>query len=352
MTGYIRIRGKGDGLNAPGPLPVLHEQTVAAPGRGDVPDVPDDRTSHCHGGRRHGPAAAHRLGGGSGAGARGADLSGQPGLRLLAPGRQRGRVDGLQGRRGGERGPFTFWDNIRVPDINGRDRQLIPDGKLCSGGLADYKGLNLARTDWPSTRLTPGAKLTMTYASTIAHTGTFKLYLTKAGYDASKPLTWSELPTTPFAEVKDPPLTGGAYRIKATLPTGRTGRQLIYTIWQNSSTEDTYYSCSDVVFPGGGTSSSSSSSTGTANSKGGTASPSSSTTKSPTAASPSAKAGESTTAQKASPAEESTAPGSSPVASDTDAASSGPSAPMVAGGAAAVLVLTGGAALALRLRRR
>jgi len=251
--------------------------------------------------------------------------------------------------------PFTFWDNLRVPDVNGRDRQVIPDGKLCSGGLSDYKGLNLARTDWPSTRLTPGAKLTMTYASTIAHTGTFKLYLTKAGYDASKPLTWSQLPTTPFAEVKDPPLTGGAYRIKATLPTGRTGRQLIYTIWQNSSTEDTYYSCSDVVFPGGGTSSSSSSSSskGTAGSKDKTASPSSSTAKSPTATGTS----EATTARKssaapASPAEESTAPGSSPVASDTDAASSGPSAPMVAGGAAAVLVLTGGAALVLRLRRR
>lgn len=249
--------------------------------------------------------------------------------------------------------PFTYWDNLRVPDINGRDRQLIPDGKLCSGGLPDYKGLNLARTDWPSTRLTPGAKLTMTYASTIAHTGTFKLYLTKAGYDPAKPLTWSELPTTPFAEVKDPPLTGGAYRINATLPTGRTGRQLIYTIWQNSSTEDTYYSCSDVVFPGGATAStpSSASSAGKAASKGRSASPSSSAVKSPTAASSSAKAPASATAQKASPAEESTAPGSSPVASDTDA-SGGPSAPMMAGGAAAVLVLTGGAALALRLRRR
>ncbi|MFF6988685.1 lytic polysaccharide monooxygenase [Streptomyces sp. NPDC010273] len=248
--------------------------------------------------------------------------------------------------------PFTYWDNLRVPDINGRDRRLIPDGKLCSGGLPDYKGLDLARTDWPSTRLTPGAKLTMTYASTIAHTGTFKLYLTKAGYDPAKPLTWSELPTTPFAEVKDPPLTGGAYRIKATLPTGRTGRQLIYTIWQNSSTEDTYYSCSDVVFPGGTTAStpSSASSAGKAASKGRSASPSSAV-KSPTAASSSAKAPSSATAQKASPAEESTAPGSSPVASDTDA-SSGPSAPMMAGGAAAVLVLTGGAALALRLRRR
>ncbi|MER6209439.1 lytic polysaccharide monooxygenase [Streptomyces sp. NPDC001642] len=249
--------------------------------------------------------------------------------------------------------PFTYWDNLRVPDINGRDRQLIPDGKLCSGGLPDYKGLNLARTDWPSTRLTPGAKLTMTYASTIAHTGTFKLYLTKAGYDPAKPLTWSELPTTPFAEVKDPPLTGGAYRIKATLPTGRTGRQLIYTIWQNSSTEDTYYSCSDVVFPGGTTAStpSSASSAGKAASKGRSASPSSPAVKFPTEASSSAKAPASATAQKASPAEESTAPGSSPVASDTDA-SSGPSAPMMAGGAAAVLVLTGGAALALRLRRR
>ncbi len=199
--------------------------------------------------------------------------------------------------------PFTYWDNLRVPDINGRDRRLIPDGKLCSGGLPDYKGLDLARTDWPSTRLTPGAKLTMTYASTIAHTGTFKLYLTKAGYDPAKPLTWSELPTTPFAEVKDPPLTGGAYRIGATLPTGRTGRQLIYTIWQNSSTEDTYYSCSDVVFPGGTTAStpSSASSAGKAASKGRSVGPSSSVVKSPTAASSSADVPASATAQKASP---------------------------------------------------
>lgn len=32
------------------------------------------------------------------------------------------------------------------------------------------------------------------------------------------------------------------------LPAGKTGRQLIYTIWQNSDTPDTYYSCSDVIF--------------------------------------------------------------------------------------------------------
>ncbi|MEU1502808.1 lytic polysaccharide monooxygenase, partial [Streptomyces sp. NPDC005732] len=145
--------------------------------------------------------------------------------------------------------PFTAWDNLRVAGVGGRDRQLIPDGKLCSGNLPAYKGLDLARADWPSTRLTPGASFTLSYSSTIPHTGTFKLYLSKPGYDPSKPLTWSDLPTKPFATATDPALVNGAYRIRATLPSDRTGRQMLYTIWQNTSTTDTYYSCSDVVFP-------------------------------------------------------------------------------------------------------
>lgn len=44
--------------------------------------------------------------------------------------------------------PFTAWDNLRVANVNGRDRQTIPDGKLCSGGLPAYRGLDLARSDW------------------------------------------------------------------------------------------------------------------------------------------------------------------------------------------------------------
>ncbi|QIY74148.2 lytic polysaccharide monooxygenase [Streptomyces sp. RLB1-33] len=148
--------------------------------------------------------------------------------------------------------PFTAWDNLRVAGVGGRDRQVIPDGQLCSGGLPAYKGLDLARADWPSTRMTPGATFTLSYSSTIPHTGTFKLYLSKPGYDPTKPLKWSDLPTQPFATATDPALVNGAYRIKATLPADRTGRQMLYTIWQNTSTTDTYYSCSDVVFPSGG----------------------------------------------------------------------------------------------------
>ncbi|NUQ99576.1 MAG: chitin-binding protein, partial [Streptomyces sp.] len=227
--------------------------------------------------------------------------------------------------------PFTFWDNLRVADVGGRDRQVIPDGKLCSGGLPAYKGLDLARSDWPSTTLKPGAALTMKYASTIPHTGTFKLYLTKPGYDPRKPLTWAELPEQPFASVKDPALTNGAYRITAKLPSDRTGHHVLYTIWQNSSTTDTYYSCSDVVFGtagsgrNGGTAASAPTSAGGAGksaSSSATATPDPRTTPSRTAAAATSRQG-------------SAEPDSTPVAS-TSTAGAGPSAPMLAGGAAAV----------------
>ncbi|MFE9452261.1 lytic polysaccharide monooxygenase [Streptomyces sp. NPDC006739] len=241
--------------------------------------------------------------------------------------------------------PFTAWDDLRVSGVGGRDRQVIPDGKLCSGNLPAYKGLDLARTDWPSTRLAPGGRLTMTYASTIAHAGTFKLYLTKPGYDPARPLKWSDLPTRPFAEVTDPPLTNGAYHIGAKLPTDRTGRQMLYTIWQNSSTPDTYYSCSDVVFSGPGAKPAATAAGGA----GASAEPSRSAPAGPSAAG-STTAGAKRPVSAAPPSEGATG-GSTPVASDTDAGS-GPSAPLMAGGAAAVLVLTGGAALAMRLRGR
>ncbi|MFE2608109.1 lytic polysaccharide monooxygenase [Streptomyces mirabilis] len=248
--------------------------------------------------------------------------------------------------------PFTAWDNLRVAGVGGRDRQVIPDGQLCSGGLPAYKGLNLARADWPSTRMTPGATFTLSYSSTIPHTGTFKLYLSKPGYDPTKPLKWSDLPTKPFATATDPALVNGAYRIKATLPSDRTGRQMLYTIWQNTSTSDTYYSCSDVVFP--------------AASGGGAAAP---TTSSPARTTPTAnrtaqRSQEPTTTtatpgdRSPSPAPETTAATTEVTAPDhlapaADSSSGGSNTlPLVAGaGGAVAFLLTAGVAITLRRRR-
>lgn len=238
--------------------------------------------------------------------------------------------------------PFTAWDNLRVAGVNGRDRQVIPDGRLCSGNLPAYRGLDLARRDWPATRLTPGGQLTMTYASTIAHTGTFRLYLTDPGYDPAKPLKWSDLPTRPFAEVTDPPLTNGAYHIRATLPADRTGRQVLYTIWQNSSTPDTYYSCSDVVLQGAGTAARATKTPAASRAPAGAH---------PTRTTEETKPADPTPATEKGPSSSAKASDGTPVAEATRA-DAGPSAPLLAGGAAAVLVLTGGAVLFLRLRRR
>ncbi|WFE96540.1 lytic polysaccharide monooxygenase [Micromonospora sp. WMMD987] len=140
------------------------------------------------------------------------------------------------------------WDNIRVYGVAGRDRERIPDGELCSGGLSAYRGLDLARADWPATELTAGAKYVFRYRGTIPHKGTFRLYTTRPGYDPQTRLRWADLDTIPFLSVTDPPLRDGSYQIPGRLPAGLTGRHLIYTVWQNSDTPDTYYSCSDVLF--------------------------------------------------------------------------------------------------------
>jgi chitin-binding protein len=139
------------------------------------------------------------------------------------------------------------WDDLRVANVAGRDRQVIPDGKLCSGGLPAYQGLDLARADWPATTVRPGARFAFKYRGTIPHRGTFRMYVTKKDYDPGEPLKWSDLERKPFLTATDPQLKDGSYTISGRLP-ARTGRHLIYTIWQNSDTPDTYYSCSDVVF--------------------------------------------------------------------------------------------------------
>ncbi|MEU2894554.1 lytic polysaccharide monooxygenase auxiliary activity family 9 protein [Streptomyces sp. NPDC001273] len=250
--------------------------------------------------------------------------------------------------------PFTAWDNLRVADVAGRDRRRIPDGRLCSGGLPAYRGLDLARADWPATRVGRGAALPMTYVSTIPHNGTFRMYLTKPGYDPAKPLTWSDLPERPFAEVAEPALTDGAYRFRVTLPADRSGRHVLYTVWQNSSTPDTYYSCSDVVFPenakaagkpGGGKPESGEPEAAERREAGKT------DTGKPSAP-PAPRPRVTATAAASTPAPGASEPAGTPAARTASAASSGPSAPLLAGGALAVLVLTGAAALALRLRRR
>jgi predicted carbohydrate-binding protein with CBM5 and CBM33 domain len=147
--------------------------------------------------------------------------------------------------------PFGTFDNLRVPGVNGQDKQFIPDGQLCSGGLPEFKGLDLARSDWPATKFTAGATVNVQYRTTIPHLGSFRAYLTKQGWAATKPLTWGDLSTNPIFTADNPTIKDGSYRFGGKLPADRTGRHVLFIVWQTTSTPDTYYSCSDVVLSGG-----------------------------------------------------------------------------------------------------
>ncbi|MET8245377.1 lytic polysaccharide monooxygenase [Streptomyces sp. NPDC005202] len=142
------------------------------------------------------------------------------------------------------------WNGIRIGDAGGRHQQLIPDGRLCSANNEEFKGLDLARADWPATGVSSGS-YTFKYRVTAPHKGTFTVYLTKPGYDPAKPLAWADLDLQhPVARATDPVASGGFYTFSGTLPQ-RSGKQLLYAIWQRSDSPEAFYSCSDVTFGGG-----------------------------------------------------------------------------------------------------
>ncbi|MGW6213258.1 lytic polysaccharide monooxygenase auxiliary activity family 9 protein [Streptomyces sp. NPDC055109] len=143
------------------------------------------------------------------------------------------------------------WNGIRIGDANGQHQALIPDGKLCSADSEEFKGLDLARSDWSATGVSSGA-YTFRYRVTAQHKGTFKVYITKSGYDPSKPLAWADLDLAhPVATVTDPTASNGFYSFSGNLPE-RSGKQLLYAVWQRSDSPEAFYSCSDVAFGGSG----------------------------------------------------------------------------------------------------
>ncbi|MFC8368816.1 lytic polysaccharide monooxygenase [Streptomyces sp. NPDC057239] len=153
--------------------------------------------------------------------------------------------------------PFYNWFSVLRSDGAGRTRGFVPDGELCSGGNTNFTGFNTPSADWPLTHLTSGATVDFSYNAWAAHPGWFHVYVTKDGFDPAQALTWADMEEEPFLSVDHPPLHGSPgsveadYRWSGQLPEGKSGRHVIYMVWQRSDSAETFYSCSDVVFDGG-----------------------------------------------------------------------------------------------------
>lgn len=145
--------------------------------------------------------------------------------------------------------PLYDWNEVNLRNAGGNHRALIPDGKLCSAGRDKYAAFDQPRLDWPVTILPASGTYTFYFTAAVPHNmGHFELYVTRNGYDPLQPLKWSDLEETPFLTVQEPPVIDGYYVFSGALPGGKSGRHLIYTIWQRHDSAEAFYSCSDVWF--------------------------------------------------------------------------------------------------------
>ncbi|MEV4557145.1 lytic polysaccharide monooxygenase [Kitasatospora sp. NPDC049285] len=144
------------------------------------------------------------------------------------------------------------WEPQSVEGPKGFPSSGPSDGTLCAGGNARFAQLDDPRGGaWPARQVTAGQQLTFTWNFTARHATTqFRYYLTKAGYNAATTrLTRSNLDLTPFLTV---PYGGrqvpGSLSHTATLPSGRTGHQVVLAVWDIADTGNAFYQCMDVTF--------------------------------------------------------------------------------------------------------
>ena len=137
------------------------------------------------------------------------------------------------------------WNEVARMDANGMHQSIIADGNLASAGRPDkYGGLDQVRDDWISTPVTPGP-FTVTWTNTAPHqTLYYRVYITKESWTPDQPLTWDSLELLVETEPRE---ASAIDNIDVVLP-ARTGKHVIYSIWQRSLTEEAFYSTSDVDF--------------------------------------------------------------------------------------------------------
>jgi chitin-binding protein len=146
---------------------------------------------------------------------------------------------------------------VAIGGVRDDHEDFIPDGKLCSVGRANLAGMDLNRTDWPATSVTPGVRQ-FVWTNTAAHKTTyFRYYITREGHDLTQPLRWDDLDLIHDSGFADQEWF--SYH-DVVLPY-RTGRHIVYSVWQRNWVLDAaegFYQCIDVDFGNGGGGSSSS----------------------------------------------------------------------------------------------
>lgn len=145
----------------------------------------------------------------------------------------------------------------------GKTQRPPADGQLMSAGLAPYAVLDEPTrpdgTPWPAMAVTPGGTVQMSWWLTARHkTELWHYYITRDGWDQSKPLTRAML--EPLATIhwhQDKatadwmaPFPINSVKQWLKLPEGKRGRHIIYCVWDVADTAMAFYQGVDVDFGG------------------------------------------------------------------------------------------------------
>ena len=138
------------------------------------------------------------------------------------------------------------WNGLYREQVAGNHQAAIPDGQLCSGGRTQaprYNALD-AVGDWKAADK-PRNFTVNVYDQALHGADYYLVYITKQGFDPlTQPLRWSDLELVTQVG-KTPPQNNTLIPVDAG---NRTGRHIVYTIWQASHMDQSYYFCSDVNF--------------------------------------------------------------------------------------------------------
>ncbi|UZN03556.1 lytic polysaccharide monooxygenase [Cellulomonas sp. S1-8] len=143
------------------------------------------------------------------------------------------------------------WNGLYRENVGGRHEAVIPNGQLCSGGKTQnglYASLDTVG-NW--TAKTVPTNFTLTLTDGAKHGADYlRIYVSKAGFNpTTEALGWDDLDL-----VKETGRYGttGLYQTDVNL-SGRSGRAVLFTIWQASHLDQPYYLCSDINIGGTGT---------------------------------------------------------------------------------------------------
>ncbi|WP_081830125.1 lytic polysaccharide monooxygenase auxiliary activity family 9 protein [Pseudomonas simiae] len=150
---------------------------------------------------------------------------------------------------------FNFWSaysqNLESSQTPSKPKDLVPDGKLCSAGIADFDSINIISDAWYTTDLeVKEGRIKLSYIASQMHDpSTFRVFLTDQNN-----LRWDSLKESPEVKVEEVPdknkLDPGHYYLDVKLPDDYSSgaKSILYIMWERDERpHETFFSCSDVI---------------------------------------------------------------------------------------------------------